>query len=85
MTRLDGAARKRQVTKTMAKSTSTNTTFFKTNGRLAASHDPTNKGTEYAATGNAAGAEQQGKEGQPNFIPGEAPVGQRGARLRKKK
>jgi hypothetical protein len=60
----------------MAKQSSTNSDFFKTGGREAASHDTEARGDEKPLRNHPHGAKLQGKEGQPNFIPGQAPVGQ---------
>ncbi|MDP9361944.1 MAG: hypothetical protein M3P29_10880 [Acidobacteriota bacterium] len=62
----------------MVKNSSTNTAFFKTGGRLAASHETIDRGDEKPLRDHPHGAKAQGKDGQPNFIPGEAPVGQKG-------
>ena len=59
----------------MVKSSSTNSAFFKTGGRLAAAHETIDRGDQKPLTNRGRGAKMQGKEGQPNFIPGEAPVG----------
>ncbi len=68
----------------MAKQSSTNAAFFKTGGREAASHEPI--GDEHGPLRNHPHATKtQGREGQPNFIPGEAPVGQVGRSKRAKR
>jgi hypothetical protein len=58
--------------------TSTNTAFFKAGGREAAQHETMAhaRADEKPVRNHRHGAKMQGKEGQPNFIPGEAPVGQ---------
>ncbi len=62
----------------MAKQSNTNTAFFKMGGRGAVAHEPTSHGEEKPLRNHPHGAKMEGKEGQPNFIPGEAPVGQMG-------
>ncbi|HVT02981.1 MAG TPA: hypothetical protein VHL58_06345 [Thermoanaerobaculia bacterium] len=61
------------------KTTSTNTTFFKTGGRLAATKKFETQAEEKVFMDHPHGEKMEGKKGQPNFIPGEAPVGQRGS------
>jgi hypothetical protein len=60
---------------TMAKQSSTNSSFFKTGGREAGSHETMAHGQK-PLRNHVHGAKLQGKQGQENFIPGEAPVGQ---------
>jgi hypothetical protein len=62
----------------MVKQSSTNSAFFKTGGREAASHEPVAHEEEKPLRNHPHGEKLQGKQGQPNFIPGEAPVGQAG-------
>jgi hypothetical protein len=69
----------------MVKKSSTNSAFFKTGGREAASHEPIAHEEEKPLRNHPHGAKAQGKEGQPNFIPGEAPVGQAGRSKPEKK
>ena len=63
----------------MVKQSSTNSAFFKTGGREAASRQELAHEREKPLSNQAPDdANVQGKEGQPNFIPGEAPVGEAG-------
>lgn len=60
----------------MVKQSSTNSSFFKTGGREAGSHETIDRGDEKPLANHPRGAKMQGRNGQANFIPGEAPVGQ---------
>ena len=62
----------------MVKQSSTNSAFFKTGGREAASRQEMAHEREKPLSNQTPDADVQGKEGQPNFIPGEAPVGEAG-------
>ena len=62
----------------MVKKSSTNSSFFQTGGREAGSHEIMAHVDDKPLRNQTHGAKMQGKEGQPNFIPGEAPVGQAG-------
>jgi hypothetical protein len=63
----------------MAKKSSTNSSFFQTGGRVAGSHEvKAHVDDDKPLRNHPHDVKMQGKEGQQNFIPGEAPVGQTG-------
>jgi hypothetical protein len=69
----------------MVKKSSTNSAFFKTGGREAASHEIKAHEDDKPLRNRPHDAKMQGRAGQPNFIPGEAPVGQTGRTRQSKK
>jgi len=62
----------------MAKKSSTNSSFFQTGGREAGSHEIKAHIDDKPLRNHPHDVKMQGKEGQQNFLPGEAPVGQTG-------
>ena len=69
----------------MTKQSSSNSAFFKSGGREAAARQELAHDRDQPLNAQPAHASPQAKDGQPNFIPGEAPVGQSGRRASAKK